>query len=377
MPLKTLAGLSGLSAGYISMVENGKRTIDRMSHLAAIAGALQVSVRDLQAYPETPVSPEHSAALAQIPAIRAAMAEITLGTDRTPSCSLDQLRAELNMVKEWRAACDYGAVGRTLPGLLLELEAYRSTAPDRVLPMLVEAWDVARSTLKYLGFIDLGVNAAEHAHRAALELGDPLWLGVAEFSLIHSLPPETRHHARVTSIRAADRLTPHLNDRSAQQVYGMLHLTAAWTYALETNADRAQEHLDEATQIAQQCGEDPHGGFGAMWFGPTNVEFWRAALAVEMGEGGRVREIARRIRPEAVRSASRQTAFYIDLGRGLAAERRDSEAVAALSRAEQISPLRVRTSPAVRETVAALLRRDRQRQATRPLRRLAEAVGVF
>jgi transcriptional regulator with XRE-family HTH domain len=38
-----LAGLSGLSPSFLSMVEHGKRMLDRRSHIAALAGALRVS----------------------------------------------------------------------------------------------------------------------------------------------------------------------------------------------------------------------------------------------------------------------------------------------------------------------------------------------
>ena len=42
-----LAGLAGLSPSFISMVETGNRPLDRRSHIAALASALQVSETDL------------------------------------------------------------------------------------------------------------------------------------------------------------------------------------------------------------------------------------------------------------------------------------------------------------------------------------------
>ncbi len=47
MSLDTLAGLTGLSKGFLSMVENGHRQMDRRSHVEAVANALRVSTEVL------------------------------------------------------------------------------------------------------------------------------------------------------------------------------------------------------------------------------------------------------------------------------------------------------------------------------------------
>ncbi len=64
--------------------------------------------------------------------------------------------------------------------------------------------------------------------------------------------------------------------------------------------------------------------------------------------------------------------MFADLGRCLAQTRKnDGEAMAALLRAEQIAPQRVRLSPLVRETVGSMLRRARRSAAGRDLQALA------
>lgn len=42
MSLATLAGLSGLSVPYLSMIENGHRELSRKAHVKALASALRV-----------------------------------------------------------------------------------------------------------------------------------------------------------------------------------------------------------------------------------------------------------------------------------------------------------------------------------------------
>jgi hypothetical protein len=114
-----------------------------------------------------------------------------------------------------------------------------------------------------------------------------------------------------------------------------------------------------------------------MNFGPTNVDHWRMSLAIESGEPGRAVELARDINPDAISSPSRRATFHIELGGALAAgRRRDAEALAQFVAAERVAPQRVRLSPAVRETVGAMLRRARADAGGNSLRSLASRVGV-
>ncbi len=144
-------------------------------------------------------------------------------------------------------------------------------------------------------------------------------------------------------------------------------------------ADVVADHLGEAQAIADTLpadGADKHG-FGSLYFGTDNVGIWRVSIAVESGDPGRARELARQVRPSQVPSAARQAMFWADLGRGMAMERttRD-EAVAALLRAEQIAPQRIRPNPFVRETVTDLMRRARREAIGRELRGMAYRMGV-
>lgn len=61
MTLEVLAGLAGLSQAYLSMVENGKRKLDRYSMIVALAEALKVPPAELA--PGISASPENSAGL--------------------------------------------------------------------------------------------------------------------------------------------------------------------------------------------------------------------------------------------------------------------------------------------------------------------------
>jgi transcriptional regulator with XRE-family HTH domain len=377
IPLKTLAGLSGISVGLLSEVENGKRILDRRSQLTAVASALQVSTAELTDQPGTPLFEEHAAALATVPAVRSALVMLALGDESTPGRGIDELRAATDELGPLRAAARYDRIGPLLPGLLRDLGVLCRTGSGdertEALRQMVRVTYCTTYTLKYLGQRDLAMTAAEACGRAAAELDEPAWTGLADFTRLHSLPPETKALTGRMAAEAATRLQPHLADLDAAQVYGMLHLSAAFAAAVTERPDQTRTHLAEADAVAGRTGE---GGFAGLCFGPTNIGFWRVAIAVELGEGGRVDEIARDITPEAVDSASRRASFWSDLGRGYAQDRRDERAVQAFCVAERLAPQRIRASTTVRETVGDILRRARRQAGGRELRDLARRVGV-
>jgi hypothetical protein len=115
--------------------------------------------------------------------------------------------------------------------------------------------------------------------------------------------------------RTADRVAPCVgSDPDAAEMYGMLHLTCALNAAALRSPAESADHQAEAADVAARVGSGTN--FGHQGFGLVNYGFWEVHLAVERGEGGKVRELAR--------------------GRGLATERAyRQEAVVALRTAER------------------------------------------
>ena len=132
LTLAELAGLSGMTAAAISMWENGKRPLDRRSHISALAAALRVSETDLTGSPHSGTDPLQSAPHVAIPALRAALAMNTLGE---PACDrarpLPEVTAELELLRPAYAAADYLRLGAPLPGLLDELYVHASDTAMR------------------------------------------------------------------------------------------------------------------------------------------------------------------------------------------------------------------------------------------------------
>jgi hypothetical protein len=156
----------------------------------------------------------------------------------------------------------------------------------------------------------------------------------------------------------------------------MLHLNAALACAAQADAATTRTHLDEAAALAKTLPEQREN-FAFLHFGLPNVGVWRVSLATELGEGGRVAELAKAVNPSALPAKARRAAFHADLGRSLLTERATvDKGIQALVTAERIAPHWVRNNVFVREAVSDLLRRAQRDAGGRELRGLAYRMGV-
>jgi hypothetical protein len=330
---------------------------------------LQVSVADLTGQPYDPTSLEHTAAARYVPALRAALAELAFGTvDATEG---DDVTAMADVAR-LHNACRYDDLLALLPGVILALGAHREDSATA--RRLVWATYAATFAAKYLGHADLALLAAQQCRATASQLdGEPQWQGLAEFAIVHTLPAETKALPLQRALQAIDRLGAAAGHAQTGQVYGMLHLSAAMLSAVNGDASRSRQHLQEAEELAGRLGE---GNFGQLWFGPTNVGIWRLGVLAELGDGGAALALEP-VDVTMIESSNRQATMWADLGRCLAQTgRHDAQAQAALLRAETIAPQRVRLSPLVRETVGSMLRRARNGVGGRQLQELASRLGT-
>jgi transcriptional regulator with XRE-family HTH domain len=379
--LKVVAELAGITESYLSLIERGLRPLNSRSLVEALAAALEVAPGELTGAHELTSAKGMGEAHAAVVALRVALADNALDD---PAGDLSQpwpeLAAALQRVNsELRPAADYAAMGLVLPDLITDLHAV--AASDRghrrqALGGLLDVYTAATFTAKQLGEPDLAALAAMQARAVAAELGSPAHTALAEYLRAQAVSSPARKRSLVLATRAADRVAPWVGtDEGATEMYGMLHLTCALDAAALRRPAESADHQAEAAEIAARVGTGIN--FGTQNFGLANYGFWRVHLAVARGEGGKVRELARGVDPTAVKSASRQAAFYADLGQGLATERAHwHEAVTALRTAERLAPQRTRANPFVRETVVDLIRRARRDAIGRELRGMAYRMGI-
>lgn len=188
--LQVLADTSGLSKGFLSMVENGQRRLERRQHIAAIAEALQVSVADLTGQPFAPADPSQGRAHASVPDVRRALMASSLDyAERGPSRPVAELVEDTAEVMNLRQACEYERVGRSLARLLPDLHAAVVRSPERVpaLQLVVLAAQASTLWLKNLGYTDLAWIAADRGWQAALRVEDPLWIAAADSARTQAL----------------------------------------------------------------------------------------------------------------------------------------------------------------------------------------------
>ncbi|NYT94020.1 helix-turn-helix domain-containing protein [Salinispora sp. H7-4] len=371
MSQTVLAGLAGLSQPFISQVESGRRSIDRRSTLIAIAAALQVTVADLLEQPGSPTDPALNGAADAVPAIWAALLEISDGDRGAPTMPSEQVTAVLRHSNQKRLAGDYPAVARGLPPLLDEAARHGGA-------ILAEAAYQATTCLRHLGQRHLAVDAARIAQTAAEDVDHHAWRGAARFGYVQALPVEAAGVASRVAGRAMDDLQQQAANPQVRQVLGQLHLAAALRATSDGRTTDARGHLVEAEREAATLGDPgPGGGFNAMCFGPTNVVLWQMAIAAEVGEYGRVIEFSRTVSVDALPIANRRQAYWMDLGRALAhSGRTDTQALAAFSRADQIAPSLFVLNPLARDAVAAMIRRARRRAVSKELRILARRLSI-
>jgi transcriptional regulator with XRE-family HTH domain len=379
-----VAGLSGLSPSFLSMVETGQRPLDRRSHIAALASALKVSETDLVGGPHLSPDRLQSDPHAVIPALRAALQASNVddpAVDRARP--LPVLTREMMLIEPLHQACDYTAVGKALPGIMEELHCHVAAPADEALQkaaltMLVDACVCATFTAKDLGYGDLAHLAALRAEEAARRLDDPVQLGKAAFLRIHSLPKAGAcDRTLVQAENAASELEPQAANPLGLQVLGMLELTAALSAAVAQDEARAQDWLDEAGRLAERVPEVPDESW--MAFSAANVGVWSVAVGVERGySGGAVLQLAEKVdEGKLAGKQGRRAAFFADVGRGLAREpRTQRDAIGWLRRAEDTAPQWIRNSPAVRGTVTYLLDRAITSAGGRELRGMAARMGV-
>lgn len=377
---RATAELAGLSGSYLSMIENGQRVVDKRSTLESLAAALRVAPSELTGAPWM-VDPVGAAAHATVVAVEAALECHELGED--PGGLIrewPEIAAEVDRLMDLTyVRSDYVGQGELVPRLLGELHGAYVRHPGHradVLVGLIHCYTSACYVTKRLGGRGLPLLAARLAQRCAEELEVPQWRGCVAFLRGAAAGQLSRPQHYRRAVAMADELSSGLDEPEVVQAYGMLHLSAAFAAAAQSDQDTAATHLDEAAAVAGRLDSEV-GTFARLWFGTVNVGIWRTSVATEAGEGGKITEIGGGVQAEAIPSPSRQAEFYADFGRSMLREKATREhGLVALLRAEKLAPQRVHNDVFVREAVADQLRSARRDAGGRELRGLAYRMGI-
>jgi transcriptional regulator with XRE-family HTH domain len=374
-----LAGIIGRSAAWVSQVERGVRRIDRMTVLETVARALDVPLSDLAAEApvvaavtmQPPAAVELRLVLSGAHALRAML-------DGRSAPELDVLRGRVETAWELTHGGRYAELSGLLGRLIPDLEdAARTLPPERrpaAFELLAAAYQACSAALAKLGEAEAAWIAADRAMSAAERAGQPLLVAAGAFRLVFVFL-SARHYgqAEETARTAADALRRLADEGQpeAMALWGALTLQRAVTAARVNRPDAAYAHLDAAREMAARA---------SAWrnhynteFGPANVTLHEIAVAVDLGDAGRALRAAADVDPSAL-SAERRARMLIDVARAHTQRRQVGEAVAALCRADRLTPEQVRGHGLVRRLVSDLL--TMQDPAGRDLRALAARLGI-
>ncbi|HEY6421666.1 MAG TPA: helix-turn-helix transcriptional regulator [Pseudonocardiaceae bacterium] len=369
LSLDVVAGLAGITAGYLSMLERGLRGFNRRGLVEDLAEALGCSVADLTGQPYAQSTAD---VVASLDDIRLALNDYRL--DERPIASPRPLEVLVNKTDDASAHRDqahYNRASRNLSAVLLELQSHiqdrRSTDRQTALMALVDAWMIAAAVAKNFGYIDLSLAATQRGYDYAELHGGPDVLSFARWYLaLGRMRVGARNRATAMLTQAIDDFSPSVqlatSDTTVAEMVGLMHLTFAQTAARSKLSDDAHAHLDEAERIAQQVGER---NALRRHFGPTNVAAWRVAVGVELNEGARAYADATSlpINVQALGSSERISALHLDFSRALAQEggQRDWDALRHLDAADRIAPQLIRSDPMARDHFTTLDRRAPRR----------------
>ncbi|MGH3897345.1 MAG: helix-turn-helix domain-containing protein [Pseudonocardiaceae bacterium] len=383
LSLDGAAGLAGMSADHLSMLEGGERRFERRGQVEDLANAIGCSVTDLTGQPYLPTDRATADTLAVVPGIREAFCDTALDDPLDlPARPVAELARCAQQAHEHLDQDRYAHAGRDLGTLLTELHVHAAArnadTREPALAALVTACHVAGTIAGMIGYHDLALSAGRRENDAAIRLGDPVVVGLARFGWAWRwVDVGARPQAQAANGLALAELDavadPSAAGTGAAEMLGMHHLLAAKLAARTGRAGDARDHLDQAGVLAERTGER---NTAMLHFGPTNVALWTLSVGVDLGEGARVYEQAHpdRVDVAGLHSRSRTGCYHFDLARALAqdGDACQDEAIRHLDRADQAAPVRMRNHPIARELTAELIQR-----AHRQLREVGSLLDRF
>jgi len=295
---------------------------------------------------------------------------------------MDVLRRQHADVWELVHGSRYAELAPILAALIPGLENATRTADsedvrNEARELLGDTYQATAAMMVKIGETDVAWIAADRAGFCAETARSPLAVAASMFRMAHvflSLGQIDQAHHVAASTAAA--LEPKVTSQAEPEVlslYGALHLVLAVAAARDNKRKEAREHLDTASQIADQLGQD-RDDYGTE-FGPTNVAIHAVSIAVELGDAGQAIELGHQVNAASL-SPERQARYLLDLAQAHAMRRQIGEALHALQEAERIAPEETRVHYVGRAVTRELL----QLSGLRPrpeLHDLAERFGVL
>ncbi|MEV8517594.1 helix-turn-helix transcriptional regulator [Dactylosporangium sp. NPDC051484] len=274
-----LAGLVGRSESWLSQVERGVRSVDRLSVLLDLAKVLHVEVEALTGQPWQ-YAPSGNPVVGGLDGVRRFFARYDnlLGVEAGDQVDVADVRRRVDGGHRAYQAADYERVVEELPALLSSADPLRSFGSGggrrEALASYVNAYAMAAKLLTKMGAADLALLSADRAASAAVDADSVEARGMAAYQVVCAL-------LRADRAEDAEQLAVHMAEvvrREARpdapsviSVAGALWLIGAVIAGRRTDRAEAWRRLDQADGLAAMLGHD--GNFAWTAFGPTT---WRS-----------------------------------------------------------------------------------------------------
>lgn len=382
MSQAALAGFLGRSESWLSQVERGVRSVDKMSVLLDLSRVLNVEVQELTGAPWQ-LAPNGGAKLSDLGSIRVVLTRYAnLIEDDVPAPTAYGLRGVASSLHQEYQAARYGTVIRELPALIGSADSALLNAggDDREAALsYVESYVVASKLLTKLGVGDLGAVTADRAAMAAGRTDSDVAQGMAIYQVVTALLRSDQvDQAEQLAMRMAQQLVPRVRSDAPAlvSVTGALWLIAGVIAARRADRWEAERRLDQAEALGGLLGHDANYAWTA--FGPTNVAIHRVSVAAELGDPAAALEAAANVDIDALPAglASRRAQVNLDLAWAQAQRKRDAEATLNLLEAEKAAPEAVAQNVMAREIMREMLARAKRGHGS-ALQALATRAGVL
>lgn len=381
-----LADVLHRSVSWVSQVERDEIEVTDVTMLQRLAAALGVPSRELVEVVLGDEAAHKERQRSYVELLRLALAghpapEIVLGSRPTRPVDLSWDTLQHRVEEAWQLVhrSAYEELGPLLADLVLDLELASRQVNHQaqrlaVFVLLADAYQVAAAMLVKTGDAGAAWIAADRAITAGERCGDRALVIAGHLRMAHTFVDSSERDLALHVLHGAVGLAP---DLSAESEPGLVSLTGACALllaVLEARADHAADarrHLRVAQRLAAYIGGN-RNDYGTE-FGPTNVVLHQVAVAVELGNAAEALDIASDVHiadllPE------RQARFLVDVARAHAQRHAVEEAVAALTRAEQIAPGEIRELRRIRGLLSDLEHQAGRRRVP-GLRSLRHAVS--
>ncbi|MEV4134647.1 helix-turn-helix transcriptional regulator [Dactylosporangium sp. NPDC049742] len=390
MSQQVFADRLGKSKSWVDKVERGVRRLDKFSVVYEIAEVLHLDVQILLGKdPVRRCEQPNGVDQVEVEEIRAALERYDqisafFSAPPEPPPLIDLRKAVSHAWLSYQHA-KYGTLARTLPRLLREAQAADAAYGDgpqarQAADLLGQICQISAAVLRKVGEHDLSWLAADRSITASQRAGDHLLAGLATMRVSMALVSLGRARPGLDiCINIANRIAPGAgeNDSSPERlsVYGQLVLQGAVAAARLGDSAMVRDLLSEAEDAARSLDSDANYYWTS--FGPTNVQLYRAAAAVELGEGSSAVEVHERLDLEGFNALppERRAQHLLDQARARSMTGDIDMAGENLLESERLAPSEIRCRPLAHEVLSDVLRRTRGTPSA-PVAQLATRLNV-